>query len=365
MIWIIVLAATAATCVFGIVYMIWAIGKFQGIEKISKGNKKIRLTISFGIIAAFFLILCFTMSMVNAVVIFVYAVMFRLLFGLAGICIKRFYKEEFRFYLQGWLTVIACLVYFGIGYYLCNNVWITEYNLNTDKDIGELDVMMFADSHLGATFDGEGFERIINKMMDESPDIVLLPGDFVDDGTTREDMIKACEVLGNIETKYGVWFSYGNHDRGYYGSDYRGFSEQELVDELEKNHVHILKDEAELVGDRFYLIGRDDAYVEGRTEISELMDETDGKRYTIVLDHQPTDYDNEASAKADLVLSGHTHGGQLFPFTYVGEWMGVNDRTYGYERRDSTDFIVTSGISDWEIKFKTGTKSECVMIHIR
>lgn len=48
----------------------------------------------------------------------------------------------------------------------------------------------------------------------------------------------------------------------------------------------------------------------------------------------------------------------------AGEWMGVNDKTYGYERRNLTDFIVTSGISDWTIKFKTGTKSEIVVIDI-
>ena len=73
---------------------------------------------------------------------------------------------------------------------------------------------------------------------------------------------------------------------------------------------------------------------------------------------------NEAASAADLVVSGHTHGGQLFPATYVGEWFGINDRTYGHENRNGTDFIVTSGISDWEIQFKTGTKSEYVMIDV-
>lgn len=69
----------------------------------------------------------------------------------------------------------------------------------------------------------------------------------------------------------------------------------------------------------------------------------------------------------DLVLSGHTHGGQLFPLMTVEKLTGMtpDNRIYGYEKRDSTNFIVTSGIADWAIKFKTGCKSEYLMINIQ
>ena len=98
--------------------------------------------------------------------------------------------------------------------------------------------------------------------------------------------------------------------------------------------------------------------------MQKLTENLDTSKYSIVLDHQPHDYDNQAAAKVDLVLSGHTHGGQFFPINYVGEWSGENDKTYGLETRDVTNFIVTSGISDWAIKFKTGCKSEYVVIDI-
>ena len=81
--------------------------------------------------------------------------------------------------------------------------------------------------------------------------------------------------------------------------------------------------------------------------------------------HEPTDYEKESQTKADLVVSGHTHGGQLFPVTYFGVWFGIMDRVYGHENREGTDFIVTSGISDWAIKFKTGTKSEYVIVDVQ
>lgn len=84
----------------------------------------------------------------------------------------------------------------------------------------------------------------------------------------------------------------------------------------------------------------------------------------IVLDHQPRDYEAQAAAKVDLVLSGHTHGGQMLPLAPLVRKLGSNDMVYGYEKRDNTDFIVTSGISDWEIKFKTGCKSEFVVVDV-
>ena len=142
------------------------------------------------------------------------------------------------------------------------------------------------------------------------------------------------------------------------------------------------------IGDNAYVIGRLDYSVEkeqggSRKTMRELMNEACGNefpadgdnetaleknsgcgKYIIVIDHQPADYARQAESGADLVLSGHTHGGQLFPFNNVGKWIGANDRVYGHERRNKTDFIVTSGISDWAIKFKIGTRSEYVIINV-
>ena len=139
-----------------------------------------------------------------------------------------------------------------------------------------------------------------------------------------------------------------------------------MLGELEKNKVHILRDEAELVGGSFYVVGRKDKNDMDRMSLEDLIKENklDLNKYTVVMDHQPNDYAAEAETGVDLVVSGHTHGGQLLPVTKVGEWIGANDRTYGTETRDKTTFVVTSGISSWEIWFKTGTKSEFAVIDI-
>jgi predicted MPP superfamily phosphohydrolase len=103
----------------------------------------------------------------------------------------------------------------------------------------------------------------------------------------------------------------------------------------------------------------------GRLSPEQLLAGVDRKRYIVLLDHQPHDFDAEAAAGADLVLCGHTHGGQFIPMRRVGEWIGENALCYGHERRQNTDFVVSSGISNWALQFKTGCRSEIVVIDLR
>lgn len=370
MMWLGILAAVLIAAGLGTVYMTAAVGRYGFVRKLSGEKRWLRNLISFGIIAVLTVAVGFAMSAVNAVIVFLHFVLSFLMFGLIARIAKAVKgkdkdddEKEQGFYWQGILAPFFTVVYLAVGYYLLHGVWQTNYNLTTDKQIGTIRIAMFADSHIGTTFDGEGFAKHIETIKAQSPDIVLVPGDFVDDGTNREDMERACEALGTIDAKYGVWFCYGNHDAGYYNS--RGFSSNELEDALERNGVRVLKDEYENVGDKLCVVGRNEGYKNGeRKDIGELLIGADTERYIIVLDHIPNDYDNESKSCADLVVSGHTHGGQLLPITFVGEWIGANDKTYGYERRNGTDFIVTSGISDWEILFKTGTKSEYVIIDV-
>lgn len=312
-------------------------------------------------------LITFFLNFVNAIICVIYLALFWITGDFIFWLIQRFSNLSLEYYYVGWIALAATVIFLSIGWYLNFNVWQTNYTLKTDKKISDLKIAMIADSHLGTTFNGAGFIKHLEKIQAQNPDLLVIVGDFVDDDTSKEDMLTAVKALSEFKSKYGVYLVFGNHDKGYYG--FRGFTAQDLRNELTKNNVKVLKDEVVLLDD-FYLIGRKD-YSEvqekrgGRASMSELTDNLDKSKYMIVLDHQPNDQKNQTASKVDLVLSGHTHGGQLFTFTWVGKWIGANDMIYGHKKQGQTDFIVTSGISDWAIKFKTGTKSEYVIIDVK
>ena len=369
--WIAILIVAIAMLGVGVAYMTVCFSRFSLIKKLAgDSNAKGRI---FGLLCVVILgaALCLTLSLVNAVIVIVNLMLFFIIANIIAFAVRKALKKERRLYIEGALALIACGVYLCVGYYLANGVWEKNYILETSKSTGDIRIIQLADSHIGTTFDGEGLNKYIDEMNEKHPDVVVVTGDFVDDGTMKQDMVDACKALGRLETKYGVYFCYGNHDKGYYSNERRGYSKDDLEAELEKNGVTVLEDETVLLDNRFYIIGRADKSEElenrngSRKSISELMQGLESDKYTVVLDHQPNDYTAEAEAGADLVLSGHTHGGQMLPINRIGELIGANDFTYGHKRIDGTDFIVTSGISDWEIAFKTGCRSEYVVIDIK
>jgi len=354
MIWILMFVGSIAASIFGIIYMTKSISRFSAI----KNN-----IISFILIIAVFIFFAFKLTWMNALLITIYTTLFFLLFGLLGFIIEKLSKHSFRVYWQGWLALFSSIIFLGTGYYLCFSVVETDYQLTTNKDLGALKIALITDSHIGTTFDGEGFAAHIKTISLQNPDLLIISGDYVDDDTKRVDMEKACEALGDTNFKYGVWFAYGNHDKGYFDS--RDFSAADLENALIKNGVHILEDEYELVDNLFYIVGRADKNTTpNRASIQELLSDIDENKYIIVIDHEPADYDAEAASAADLVLCGHTHGGQMIPITHFGVLSGIDDSTYGLETHNDTNFIVSSGISDWALYFKTGTRSEYVIIDI-
>lgn len=374
-IWLIFLGLTFIAFLAGILYLISRIERFNFIVKLSKDKKWAKRGISLALILLVVAVLIIIWSMINAMIVLLHFVMIWLICDLVSFIIKKVKRHhnpdsnpDFsnKPYITGIFAVSLTVIYLSVSYFLAHNVWVTTYTLTTDKDIQPLRIAMFADSHVGTLEDGEGFARKISVINDYNPDIIVIPGDFVDDNSSLEDMTAGADALGNLVTSYGKFYVYGNHDAGYYekgGIPTRGYTASDIADAMAQNGVTTLTDDVVYPCDGYALIGRKDRNTD-RMPIASLAKTIDSDKYSIVLDHQPGDYDNEAAAGVDLVLSGHTHGGQMIPITWVGVWLNMNDAVYGLTHRGNTDFITTSGISDWEIQFKSGCKSEIVIIDI-
>lgn len=351
--WFFILGGMMLAALAGFAYVVSRLTKFGWLRRFPK---KTALLISTSVLLGILLLLTAWGGLWNAMIVFIHLMLFWLLCDGAAALIRR----PARRYWAGYAAIGITVLYLGMGYFFAHHVFRTEYRVNLPMDAQSLRIVGFSDSHVGTTFHGEKLEEYVARMNGENPDIVVIPGDFVDDGTSYEDMARSCQALSSLRAKYGVYFVFGNHDCGY--SNARGYGKAELVAELERAGVIVLEDETVPIAGNLYLCGRQDSQQKSRASMASLMEGLPEGSCVIVLDHEPNDQYAEAAAGTALVLSGHTHGGQFFPILKAGEWIGANDMTYGFRMLNNTRFIVSSGIADWAFQFKTGCISEYFVI---
>ncbi len=364
--WLFIFIGSFIAFAAGLIYISNRISELPVFEKLSQ-KKKVRKAISFALILAAAFLCYLGMGAINTVVSFIHVMCIWILMDLIFFFIKKKWKKTLQKGLMVALPIAVSVGYLTMGWYMAHHVVATHYQIKNNKNAGKLRLVQITDAHIGATYDGAGFAKEMQKVQAEHPDVVVVTGDFIDYDSKKEEMEASCEALGKLKTTYGVYFVFGNHDKNYSGNEETIYPNV-LYEALRKNGIHILEDETVLLNDNFYLIGRKDRseeyYGNTREEMQSLVAELDRDKYSIVLDHQPNDYKNQIESKVDMVLSGHTHGGQFIPIRYMGQWTGLNDKTYGLSKIENTNFIVSSAISDWAIKFKTGCRAEYVVIDI-
>ena len=363
--WQLIIIAVVAVFSAGIVYVSFRGAKFAFVKKLARGRIRAARLICFAAAALITCVLALLLGIFNALVCMLHLYVFWLIADMIGLIINKVRKKSSAGYIAGALAVLFCIGWMTYGWISAHYARQTFYTFETAKVNENFRIVQVTDSHIGQVFDSNGFAKYIEDINALSPDAVVIVGDFVDDDTSKADMLGGCDALGKLTTRYGVYFVWGNHDKGYYSESRRGWSYSELRSRLEANGVVILEDDTAVIADNICLIGRKDRSDSGRKTVAELMQTAESGKYTVILDHQPHDFAAEAEAGADLVLCGHTHGGQFIPILHVGEWIGENDLRYGHEKRGGTDFIVSSGIGCWGFKFKTGCFSEYVIIDIK
>jgi len=265
-------------------------------------------------------------------------------------------------YKSSLIPLLFTMAFFLYGYYNIRHVVETKYEVVTDKVFSPFRILFVSDSHYGTVLTKKELEKIQIDMEALSPDIVLLGGDIVDENTTNAEMKEIFEILGSISSTYGTYFVYGNHDRQKYTKE-KSFSVEELMATLEINKITPIVDEIYSIRDDILLVGRED-FGEKRKSGELLLKNIDSSKYVILVDHQPVMYEENKNLGVDLMLSGHTHAGQIFPAGYFIKWFHMADLWYGQKRIDSMDVLVSSGLAGWGYPIRTQEHSEYVILDI-
>ena len=226
------------------------------------------------------------------------------------------------------------------GYFEALNIRTEYVALKTDKipqEIGNLRIVQISDVHLGLIVNKHRLKRILKQVRDASPDIFVSTGDLVDG--QMDNLKTLTEMFQSIPTKYGKFAITGNHEF-YAGLD-------RALKFTEEAGFTILRGEGITVSNFINIAGVDDPArgpysPDHRVSEKALLEKLPRERFTLLLKHQPV-ISGEAVGMFDLQLSGHTHKGQIFPFSlitklYYGTHAGlskVNDNTFLYISRGS------------------------------
>ncbi|HTO15759.1 MAG TPA: metallophosphoesterase [Edaphocola sp.] len=247
------------------------------------------------------------------------------------------------------IGVVVILLFIGnINYHKKRRVHfeIETSKLTTNKD--RLRIVGISDLHLGYTIGAKELTKWVQIINDENPDIVVIGGDLIDNNAEIIFEMGLDRILRNIHAPLGVYACLGNHE---YIS---GKSESILFHEA--SNILVLKDTIYHVTENITLIGRDDLSNKNRKTLNAIINGVDKNQFKLLLDHQPSNLEEAEKEKIDLQFSGHTHNGQVFPFSLIAESMFENP--HGMIRKGLTWVYVSSGLGIWGGKFRIGTQSE-------
>ena len=267
------------------------------------------------------------------------------------------------------------------GIYHAKHIKVTPYKITVDKsspDMDSLKIVLLADTHFGYNSGAVHAQEIVDKINEQNPDLVCIAGDIFDNeyDAVREPE-KISEILRTIRSKYGVYACWGNHDLNepilagftfkHKKEDSKQLKDPRMKRFLQNSNIQLLEDEAVLIDNSFYVVGRKDASLiekieEKRKNPAQLTQKLDKDKTIIVIDHQPKELQDIADAGVDLDLCGHTHDGQTFPGNFTVKFLWENP--CGYLQKGAMHNIVTSGSGVWGPAMRVGTDSEICTINL-
>ena len=221
-------------------------------------------------------------------------------------------------------------------------------------------IAQLSDLHVGPTIDGEWLKGVVARTNAEEPDLVVITGDLVDGSVA--DLGEHVRPLAELRARHGVFFVTGNHEY-YSGVD-------DWITFLESLGVRVLRNERVTIGEgeaSFELAGIDDYRAKdfGRghgADLPRALAGRDPEREVVLLAHQPKAAFEAAKHGVGLQLSGHTHGGQIFPW---GFFVRI-DQTFlrGLERHGDLQIYTSCGTGYWGPPMRVGAPPEISLLSL-
>ena len=221
-------------------------------------------------------------------------------------------------------------------------------------------IAQLSDLHIGAFHPlwwGKRWARAANAA---AADAVVVTGDMVTSGVAFHEDI--AELVGGLRGKDGVYVIMGNHD--YFGEG------EPLVSLLREREVRVLRNQGVVLerdGARLFLAGIDDTWTK-RADLDAALEERPEGVPTVLLAHDPERFGQAAERNVAVVLSGHTHGGQV-AFPFLGRWVNASKLAHEfhiglYEKGDST-LYVSGGLGTTGPPIRLGVAPSIALIRLR
>ena len=223
-----------------------------------------------------------------------------------------------------------------------------------------LRLVQLSDMHVGLTIGRDFVEDVVRKVNALEPDIVAITGDLIDGSVA--DLGPAVAPLGEIRAKLGTYFVTGNHEY-YSGADsWLAFLQSIGIKALRNERVELLVN-----GETMHLAGVDDwtAHQFGNghgSDMERAMQGRDTSKPVVLLAHQPVHFDEARAHGVDLQISGHTHGGQIFPFGFLTRL--AQPFVSGLHRRGDSQIYVSSGTGYWGPPMRIAAPAEITLIEL-
>ncbi|MFJ8694416.1 metallophosphoesterase [Streptomyces roseolilacinus] len=216
-------------------------------------------------------------------------------------------------------------------------------------------IAVVSDIHLGPTLGRAHAQRIVDAVNSTQPDLIAVVGDLVDGSV--ENLGPAAEPLARLRARHGSFFVTGNHE-------YFSGAEQ-WVEEVRDLGMRPLRNERVEIAAGFDLAGVNDVAGENHgdgPDFVRALGDRDRARTAVLLAHQPVMIHDAVRHGVDLQLSGHTHGGQLWPGNLLAEL--ANPTVAGLERYGDTQLYVSRGAGAWGPPVRVGAPSDITVVEL-